>query len=109
MKKIIRLTEEAENDIFLCAQYIRNDKENVAERFLDSFSETTARLLDLPKMGRERKFSRIEIELVGLREFPLIGFEKFLVFYRENEEGILVIRLLHKARNLQAIFSGMNR
>lgn len=107
MEKIIRLTEEAENDIFLCAQYIRNDKENVAERFLDSFSETTARLLDLPKMGRERKFAHIE--LVGLREFPLIGFENFLVFYRENKEGILVIRLLHKARNLQAIFSGMNR
>lgn len=103
---MIRLTEEAESDIFVCAQYIANDKENVAERFLDSFSETTARLLDLPKMGREKKFPHIE--LVGLREFPLIGFENFLIFYRENEEGITVIRLLHKARNLSAIFSGMH-
>lgn len=40
MKKTVRLTEEAERDIFLCARYIANDKENVAERFLDSFTET---------------------------------------------------------------------
>jgi toxin ParE1/3/4 len=40
----------------------------------------------------------------GLRRFPVKGFEKYLLFYLSGSQGIDVIRVVHGARDIGAIF-----
>jgi len=49
-------------------------------------------------------FTRPELE--GLRSFRVEGFENHFVFYLPRESGIEVVRVLHGARDLEAIFDG---
>ncbi|MEG3934909.1 type II toxin-antitoxin system RelE/ParE family toxin [Microcoleus sp. T2B6] len=53
------------------------------------------------KPGASRSFSGEEL-LAGLHSFP-IG--NYVVFYREIENGIDVIRVLHGSRDIEDIFS----
>jgi toxin ParE1/3/4 len=41
--------------------------------------------------------------MAGLRSWAIRGFATFLVFYRPTQRGIEVIRVLHGARDLDAI------
>jgi plasmid stabilization system protein ParE len=36
--------------------------------------------------------------------FPIIKFENFLIFYQSTEEEILIVRVLHGARDIAALF-----
>ncbi len=102
MKRVIRISEKAENDLFLCSRYIAQENHDAALRFLEAFEKTKDHLLRMPKMGRERNFGNSK--LAGIREFPLAGFLKYLIFYHEGEDGITIIRVLHGARDLPMIF-----
>jgi toxin ParE1/3/4 len=52
-------------------------------------------------MGRQRETTNPN--LADLRQWPVPGFEKYLIFYRPAEDGIDVVRVLHGARDLDAI------
>ena len=67
-------------------------------RFIDGVKSTMRLLADNPGLGAPRRFARKK--LLGLRAFPVRGFEKHLVFYRPTEHGIEVLRVLHGARDL---------
>ena len=74
-----------------------------AERFVVAIEETLQLLARNPELGPVRQFARSE--LAGVRSFPVKGFGKHLVFYRPTaEQGIEVLRVLHGARDLGAIF-----
>jgi plasmid stabilization system protein ParE len=78
MKRVIRISEKAENDLPLCSRYIAQENHDVVFRFLEAFEKTKNHLLRMPKMGRARNFGNTK--LVGLREFPFVGFGKYLIF-----------------------------
>jgi len=40
----------------------------------------------------------------GSRVFPVRGFGKHLVFYRPVEDGIEILRVIHGARDIEALF-----
>lgn len=103
MKRVIRMAEKAERDLFLCSGYIARENQDAAIRFLEAFEETKEYLFRMPKIGREKNFGNAE--LTGLREFPIADFGKYLVFYHEDEDSITIIRVLHGARDLPTIFS----
>lgn len=42
--------------------------------------------------------------LQGIRRWKVKGFPNFLIFYRSTDEGVEIIRILHGARDLDAIF-----
>ena len=42
-------------------------------------------------------------KLGGIRMWPIRGFEKHIIYYRARESGILVIRVLHGARDAEKI------
>jgi toxin ParE1/3/4 len=50
-----------------------------------------------PMMGRARD----EIEQ-GLRSFP---FGRYVIFYMPSDDGIDVVRVLHSARDIDAVFA----
>jgi plasmid stabilization system protein ParE len=58
-----------------------------------------AQLSIRPDLGRPRHFRHPK--LLGLRSFPVERpFDKILIFYRENDEALEAVRLMHGARNL---------
>ena len=73
-----------------------------AERFVTALEKTLRILVKNPELGPARRFR--QSDLAAVRSFPVKGFDRHLVFYRPTENGIEVLRVLHGARDLGAIF-----
>ena len=93
----IRISADAENDLDAIWFYIANDSAANADLFLDRLVTTlTTTLSTLPLAGRARdEFG------VGLRSFPV---ESYVAFYRVQNGVVEIIRIIHTARDLGAIF-----
>jgi toxin ParE1/3/4 len=89
-------------DVEESAVYIGLDSPTAAMRFLNAVDATMRLLVENPEIGPTRTFDRNE--LVGVRAFPVRGFDKHLIFYRPTDNGIEVLRVLHGARDLGANF-----
>ena len=81
--------------------YIAQDSDRAAERFLSAAEEAFARLSEMPRMGAVRPVR--SPRLGRIRQWSIRGFEKHLIFYRETEAGIEVIRVLHSARDVRRV------
>lgn len=100
MSRIIR-RPAAKRDLIAQADYIAKNDLRTAYRFLDAVEETLALLSKYPQIGKSRKVqSRV---FANLRQFPVAGFETYLVFYRPIEGGVEILRVLHGARDLKRI------
>lgn len=86
----------AENDLLEAWLYVAEDSVASADRMLDQIEAEAVRLLDQPRMGRERP------ELSpGIRSWPTST--PYILFYFPHEAGIVVARVLHHARDIPAI------
>jgi toxin ParE1/3/4 len=100
MTRIIR-RPVAKQDLIEQADFIAQDNLDAALRFLDAAEKTFAQLSRFPRIGNSRKVkSQV---FANIRQFPITGFEKYLVFYRPIKGGIEVLRVLHGARDLNLI------
>jgi toxin ParE1/3/4 len=87
----------AETDIFEIWDYIADDSLAAADRWVDRLDEQFRLLAAQPMMGRARD------ELApGVRSFP---FGRYVVFYVPLDDGIDVVRVLHGARDIDAVFN----
>ena len=87
----------AETDILEIWDYIADDSLAAADRWVDHLDEQCRVLATQPMMGRARD------ELApGVRSFP---FGRYVVFYMPLDDGIDVVRVLHGARDIDAVFS----
>lgn len=75
----------------------------VAERFLSAVSAELTSLSKMPQMGPFCGFENSETR--SIRRWPVSNFERWLIFYQATDSGIEVARVLHGARNIDAIFS----
>lgn len=82
--------------------FIGRTSEDAAERFLQSAQETFELLAGQPEMGKRTNY-RSPL-LAGVRSFPVKGFPKHLIFYRPIRDGIEIIRVIHGARDIPAMF-----
>jgi toxin ParE1/3/4 len=72
-----------------------NDFSRASKRPSPSWRQT-------PKLGIPCRFDAPRIQ--DLRWWRVKRFDKHLIFYRPADQGIEVVRILHSARNLEAIF-----
>lgn len=94
-----RLTRRplAEADIVEIWEYIAEDSLAAADRWVDRLDEQLRLLAGQPMMGRARD------ELApAVRSFP-IG--RYVVYYAPLDDGIDVVRVLHGARDIDAVFN----
>ena len=93
----VRISADAENDLDAIWLYIANDSPVNADQFLDRLVTTLTTTLSIaPLAGRTRdEFG------VGLRSFPI---ESYIAFYRVNKGAVEIVRIIHGARDLGAIF-----
>lgn len=95
MAKVL-YSASAENDLLEAWLYLAEDSVLAADRMLDQIEAEAIRLLDQPMMGRERG------ELAPrMRSWPTST--PYILFYFINENGIVIARVLHHARDIPAI------
>ncbi len=87
----------AEADILEIWDYIADDSLTAADRWVDHIDEQFRVLATQPSMGRARD------ELApDVRSFP---FGRYVIFYMPLDDGIDVVRVLHGARDVDAVFN----
>jgi plasmid stabilization system protein ParE len=74
----------------------------VAMRFEHHVYRLIENLLRHPEMGRPRT----DLKPTGIRSFRVVGFERYLLFYRIQGEDLVLLRLRYGGMNLQAVFLG---
>jgi toxin ParE1/3/4 len=92
----------ARSDVVQQYAYIAVENEAAAERFLDAVESTYRQLVRSPEIGHE--YTTMNPRLGGIRVWPVRSFRKMLVFYRVSPRAVEVIRVLHGARDIDAIF-----
>ena len=103
MASRINKRPKAIHDLEESGAFIGRDSLDAELRFYDAAEATFKKIADMPRLGRKRSELANE-SLSDVRSFPIHGFKDWLVFYRPALDGIDVIRVLHGARDLNAIF-----
>jgi toxin ParE1/3/4 len=88
-------------DLIDHATYISLDNLDAGDRFLYAAEATFKRLTELPGIGKLSGFSNSK--LAQIRQYPIKGFNKYIVFYQISPEAVEIIRVLHGAQNLEFI------
>lgn len=84
---------QAEEDIVTIAAYIARDSLSAAANWLDKLEETLELLASQPYLGQAVDGIR-----PGLRRLTQ---GNYLLFYEPRDDGIVLVRVLHGARNIE--------
>ncbi|MFZ0495497.1 MAG: type II toxin-antitoxin system RelE/ParE family toxin [Methylocella sp.] len=96
----ILIRPRAQIDLAEIWDFIGEDSQARADSFLDRLDQSFHGLAGNPRMGRARgELSQ------DLRSFPL---GRYVIFYLALADGIEIVRVLHGARDLDAIFHADN-
>jgi toxin ParE1/3/4 len=101
MTKRIVIKPRASQDIDEHFAYIAQNNSDAALRFFDAVRQTFARLAQMSQMGRPYLVANPRLD--GLRKWSVKGFEKHLIFYLSFDGYIEIVRILHAARDIEAI------
>jgi toxin ParE1/3/4 len=95
MKKF-RISSTAQTDLDEIWLFIAEDNPDAADRFHDLLLSKILILATQPLMGRVRE----ELH-PGVRGFP-VG--NYVIFYRDTPDYLEILRVLHGARDIDALF-----
>jgi toxin ParE1/3/4 len=96
-------TPLAWQDALEIAAYMRTDNPDAASRFVPALEVTCTQIIALPRIGSARIFQRKDLQ--GVRMLPVTGFEDYLIFYTAIQKSVRVLRVLHTARDVPALFN----
>lgn len=102
----LRISEAAATSIVEQADYYEKAADSpLAVQWASGVDEVIRSLLRMPERDTPCRFQ--SPELAGLRWVFVPGFPKHMVFYRydREREAILIVQVLHGARDLEAILS----
>lgn len=90
-------TSQAEIDVLDIWERIAADRIDAADRFFDALEKTCTLLAKNSDLGERR-----DDLSPGLRMFTLA---KYVIFYRADDDGILVLRVLSGYRDIDSLFA----
>ena len=93
----LRFSDQAEADLDEIWGYAAEYNAKTADQKIARIVTTCFTLIDTPELGRRREEFRAK-----LRSFP-VG--NHLIFYRVVPERVDILRILHGARDLEALFA----
>jgi len=96
LRKQAYLSRSAETDLIEIWVYVAKDSVDAADRLIAKIQRQCQVLADAPGAGRRR-----DDVLPGIRSFP-VG--RYVLFYRQADDGIEVARVLSGYRDLRRIF-----
>ena len=77
--------------------------DRLAQKWETAVTSAFLRISQWPKTGSLCNFRSPELR--GTRRISIRGFPKHLVFYQPFADGILVLRVVYGARDLESLFS----
>src|SRR5438874_2542446 len=101
----LRILPLADDDVDEIAATIARDSVDQATRFYDSVASTYQMILDAPK--RWPLYGLTHPRLKDLRKRSVLQFPNHLVFYRIDADMVEIVRVLHGACDLPAVFEEM--
>ena len=97
---LVRLTDAAVGDILEQADWYREQSDHQLSRRWER--AVHAVLLRIAQNPRSAPLCRFKTkELGGIRRVRVSGFPKHLVFYRFQQNELLILRVIHGARDLE--------
>jgi toxin ParE1/3/4 len=81
--------------------YIFQSNPDAALRFFDAARETFAKIATTPSLGRI--YPTQNQSLTGLRQWGVKGFKKYIIFYLTREDVLIIVRIIHGARDFPMI------
>ena len=81
--------------------YSVRSEEALAHRWEKAVTSAVLRVVNRPAMGTLCTFRSVELRDVRRTVIP--GFPKHLLFYKFQEEEILILRVVHGARDLERL------
>ncbi len=84
-------------------EFIAADSLDAALRLTMAAEEMFQRLADMPGIGT--KWESKNIALAGMRFCPIPEFRNYLVFYQLQQGTVHIVRVIHGARNIPALFN----
>jgi toxin ParE1/3/4 len=102
MKYRLRILPAADADVDDAALFIAQDNLDAALRFYDAIEETYSKIRDHP--SRWSVYELNAPRLAGLRKCTVARHRNYLVFYLVDANLVKILRVLHGARDIPAIF-----
>jgi toxin ParE1/3/4 len=100
MTLIFDIFPQARTDIAEISRYISEQNLSAANRFVDAIDQMIQHLCDNPTIGEclySDPTSKIRVTFVS-------GFRNYLIFFRQEETQLQVLRVLHGARDFSKLF-----
>jgi len=89
----ILVTPAAQEDLINLWVYIAHDNPKAADYVYQAAEETFENLVLMPRSGTLYRSKRPKLR--GLRFFPIKHFYNYMIYYRETQTGIEIVRVLH--------------
>lgn len=102
MKRRIIIAPDADRDIDEHVDYIARDSMDAAVRFFAAVERAIDDVAHMPNVGHTWAFK--SRTLSDIRVWRVHKFTNHLIFYRVIDEGIEIVRVLHAARDIDAVF-----
>ena len=100
----IEISTPAISDILEQADwYELQSGEDLAQRWQKAVTATLLRIRRSPNSGSPCRFRALELQ--GTRRTIIAGSPKHLVFYQFKKGTVLILRIVHGARDLESLFS----
>lgn len=93
-----RTTPRADEDLVVGAQWIHADNPDAARRFLDAAFAAFDRLAKFPESGPLARLKNRRLAAVRFCVLPP-PFNRWLIFYRIDNRGVEIIRVLYGTQN----------
>lgn len=100
-RRAVQKHEVVKRSLDEIADYLAREASlRVALRFLEHAEETFDRLLQSPGLGHLQEFR--SLSLGDVLAWHVHGFRKWLVYYRQIEDGIEVLDVMHGAQDQES-------
>ena len=99
MPGTFRYSQQAEDDLLQIHDHIAAHSIQAATRFVAHLHDNCVRLSEMPGVGVSRDKLR-----PGLRQWVV---SEYLILYRLDADGLLVVRIIHGRRNLKKFFPAL--
>jgi toxin ParE1/3/4 len=96
----IDIRPRARRDLDEAADYLARENRELGRRFYAAARHSFRQLASMPRMGPP-DFDNPA--MAGVRLWRVRGFDSYLIVYRPTDIGVEVIRVLHAARDIEAI------
>lgn len=100
--KTVVFNPMAQEDLKEIVAHIATDNPVAASNVRNDILDTAESLGHHPGLGIRPRFSAPRF--VGIRFLPASQYHPYLLFYRELPDEVEILRVLHGARNLPALF-----